>query len=241
MSADLVFHAVSHRYGRHSALENFSVCCVAGNVTCLIGPNGAGKSTALALAAGLLPLASGQITFGPYPVTPVSLPRSSGYLAQQSAFPAALRVREVVEFARRARRTPDGYGAEVAAVTGIDAVWSLQVGQLSGGWVRRLGLAVALVPPADLLLLDEPFVGLDPETLDRVVAYLRRRANAGTAIVMASHDFEVIDLLDARVIVLDEGRLLANVPAGEGSCARSIYRSVLMGRAAEQERIAHAS
>lgn len=139
-----------------------------------------------------------------------------------------LTVAEVLAFAASARRAKGQAHQEIIAATGLEPVVDLKVGQLSGGWVRRLGLATALVPPSELLLLDEPFAGLDPETLDRLVEYLQSRVRVGAVVVLASHDLEVIDLLQPHLAVLDEGKLAALADGG-GAGSRLIYRQTLAG------------
>jgi ABC-type multidrug transport system ATPase subunit len=222
----LTFDGLSLRLGRHEVLSDVSLDCPSGSVTCLIGPNGAGKSTLLALAAGLRKPSAGRVGIGSG-----SGPARDGmpgvaYLPQESHFPGLLTVREVFAFACAARANGAAARHEAAEVSGIESMLDRPVRELSGGWVRRLGLAVALLRPASLLLLDEPFVGLDPQTLDRVLGHLDGRRTAGDTILIASHEFELIDLLPRRVAVLDGGRLRAVLPATMPD-SRHLYRTLL--------------
>ncbi|MBI4458949.1 MAG: ABC transporter ATP-binding protein [Acidobacteria bacterium] len=226
MTPDLLYHGVSRYFGSRAAVRDLTLRCPSGGATCLIGPNGAGKSTALAMAAGLLPPSSGVIRHGQHEVHPLVPSHSTAYLPQHSAFPSVLTVREIMEFARAARRSKPAEWEEIIEVTGLGPAMSLRVGELSGGWTRRLGLASALIPPASLLLLDEPFVGLDPETLDRLVEHLRKRAEAGSVVVLSSHDFEVVDLLEPQVAVLEESKLRAVHQPGAVP-SRILYRETL--------------
>jgi ABC-2 type transport system ATP-binding protein len=226
MSSGLVFDNVGRRFGRCVALDDFDLVCEAGSMTSLIGPNGAGKSTALALAAGLLAPDCGEIRWHSQIIQPRNPPASTGYLPQNSTFHPFLRVEEVLEFTIAARRVGSEARREALAVTGLADVLDRSVGDLSGGWVRRLGLMTALAGAPDLLLLDEPFVGLDPETHDRVMAHLRGRIDSGAIVVVASHDFEALDQLTPKVAVLDEGRLRTTAVPGSGP-SRSLYRQTL--------------
>lgn len=228
MNATLDFDAVSRRFGAVWALRDVSLRCAPGTITCLVGPNGAGKSTALGVATGLLPPSAGRITRGDGTAGVV------GYLPQKSVFPAVLRAGEVFDFTVRAAGAPANARDEIAALGGLAAVLRQPVGELSGGWVRRLGLACALVPPADLVVLDEPFVGLDPETLDRLVAHLERRAAAGTVVLLSTHDFEAADRLRPELVVLDEGRIVQSSPSGQ-TAARALYRTALQREPASRE------
>jgi ABC-2 type transport system ATP-binding protein len=178
------------------------------------------------LAAALLAPSSGRITIAAAPLQPFSQLDAVAYLPQLSSFPGLLTAGEVFEFAAAARGSDAHARSEILAVTGIDAVLNRPVRELSGGWVRRLGLAVSLLPPTDLLLLDEPFVGLDPDTLDRLVAHLERRIAQGAALLLASHEFEVIDELADRVAVLSDGQLRGVFPASSGH-SRTLYRQML--------------
>lgn len=227
-SPALEFRDLCFSFAGRPALRHLDLRCPAGTVTGLVGPNGAGKSTALAVAAGLLVPGSGRVDFGGAAVTPgsaVSSPAGTGYLPQRSAFPPMLRVGEVLRLALAARGSGATVGERVLQVTGLEPWLDRPVGELSGGWVRRLGLASALVTPAALLLLDEPFVGLDPDTVDRLLEHLRARAAGGGTVLVASHDFEVMDQLQPRVAVLDEGVLRG--PVETAASSRAFYRERL--------------
>jgi ABC-2 type transport system ATP-binding protein len=243
MSTSLRFSGVSclfkNRRADVAALESFSLQCNAATVTCLVGPNGAGKSTVLALAAGLIRASAGEITAGNRVVNPAAPPGRLGYLPQQSAFPGVLTVAEVVDFAAAARGSDAARLVQVLAVGGLEAVMQQTIDTLSSGWVRRLGLALALMPPVELILLDEPFVGLDLETLDRTVTHLAQRVEDGAAVLLCSHDFEVIDQLDARVAVLDDGWLLGVEDVGS-SGSRALYRRLLAERPRRERSQLHA-
>jgi ABC-2 type transport system ATP-binding protein len=224
--AGVAFDRVCLHLGRQQVLRDVTLDCPSGSVTCLIGPNGAGKSTLLALAAGLRRPSAGRIRIGSGRQPACDGAPGIAYLPQESRHPGLLTVREVFDFACAARASDASARHEAAGVGGIAAVLDRPVCELSGGWVRRLGLAVALLRPASLLLLDEPFVGLDPQTLDRVLAHVDGRRAAGDAIVIASHEFELVDLLPRRVAVLDRGRLLGAFPATMPD-SRHLYRSLL--------------
>jgi len=207
LKTGLRFANVGRRFGDRVALEDLDLDCPAGTLTCLLGPNGAGKSTALALAAGLLAPTVGEVCFGGRQVLPAVAPETTGYLPQHSAFHPSFTVAEVVDFTVASRSATSGQRHRALEVTGLEGISERFVGELSGGWVRRLGLLSALLGSPALLLLDEPFVGLDPETLDRLVVHLAERVEDGAVIVMASHDFEDLDPFGPRVAVLEEGRL----------------------------------
>ncbi len=217
MTVGLGFDRVTRSFGPIAALEAFDLDCPAGAMTGLLGPNGAGKSTALALAAGLLPPSSGGVAIDGRPVRVATAPESLGYLPQRSAFHRLLRARDILELSVALRGCDEEQRRQALFVTGLDDVLDRPAGQLSGGSQRRLGLLTALVGSPRVLLLDEPFAGLDPQTLDRLVAHLRDRLASNAVVVIASHEFEILDQFGARLAILNEGRLLRNAGSTGGS------------------------
>jgi ABC-type multidrug transport system ATPase subunit len=231
---------VSLNFGKHAALRGIRIQCRAGALTCLVGPNGAGKSTALAIAAGLLRPESGSVAIDGRAIVPFSHTPGVTYLPQSSFFPAPLTAAEVIEFAIEVSGAGGKQCEDVLEVTGIEEILGRKVGELSGGWVRRLGLAVALIQPSQVVLLDEPLVGLDPETLERLLEHVAHLAADGSTVVMATQEFEVIDALAPYVAVLDDGRVAGFFEPRSGR-ARDLYRMALMPpRAHAQTRIANA-
>jgi len=231
MSDGLAFEQVSRRFGSLEALQSLDLRCPPGSSTCIIGPNGAGKSTALALATGLLRPTSGRVTLNGVQLTDLACKDALGFLPQRSTFPGSLRPREILDLCQHACSAPRTMYEAVMHLGGLAAVLDKPVRELSGGWVRRLGLACALIAQAPILLLDEPFVGLDPDTLDRLCEHLRLRSRDGAIVVMTSHAFEEIDGLEPQLAVLNGGRLLTVAPPGSDQ-ARTLYRRMLAHRAA---------
>jgi ABC-type multidrug transport system ATPase subunit len=235
---ELNFDRVSILYGHVAALSDATFKCAAAQVTCLVGPNGAGKTSALASAAGLVRHAAGRIMIGSHEVLPYESIEGRAYLPQNGTFSKLLTVREVLNFAASVTGAPEKQYKRALEATGAHQVFDTKVGQLSGGWERRVGLAWALLQPADILLLDEPLVGLDPETLDRIIAHLARRAKDGDTILLASHDFEAIDALHPAVVVLDKGRVIARFEPEEGEL-RELYRASMKAPAKPRATVTH--
>jgi ABC-2 type transport system ATP-binding protein len=223
---DVTFDGVSVRYGGTIALDRVSFACRAGQVTCLVGPNGAGKSTALATAAGIVRTHAGAVVLGAQRIKPYAPVAGRSYLPQNCAFPRLLVVREVLDFAAAMTGASRAQYQTALDVTAVREVFDRRVNELSGGWERRVALAWTLVQPCDVLLLDEPLVGLDPDTLDRIVEHLAMRAADGGTVAMATHDFEAVASLSPAVVVLSAGRFIkrfdhADVPL------RAAYRAAL--------------
>ncbi len=229
----LTFDRVTVQYGRLRALAEASFVCAPGQVTCLAGPNGAGKSTALAVAAGVIAASSGRISLGADVAAPHRPNCGAAYLWQEGGFPKLLTAREILRFAASTTGARDSDWQTALRVAGIDQIIERRAGELSSGWLRRLGLAWTLLQPADVLLLDEPLAGLDPDTLDRLIEHVGQRAAAGNTVVMTTHEFEPVETLRPDLIVLDQGRVVSHFPAQAGGL-RELYRSALTRTAADE-------
>lgn len=199
-------------YGSTTALQGVSFDLGSG-VAALLGVNGAGKSTLLSVCAGLLAPGTGTARVLSRSLYArgerrVAL-RSVAFMPQHVSFPSVLTAHDVVAYAGWLKGLKGSRAAERAreclAAVGLEAMTNRRCGTLSGGMTRRIALAQALVSDPDVLLLDEPSTGLDPEQRRGMVELIR---SLGTTVLMSSHVVEdVADLAD-RVLVLDGGRLV---------------------------------
>lgn len=208
--------SVSHAYGDRAALTDVSITIEQG-VTALIGVNGAGKSTLLNIAAGGLSPRSGSVLVGGAAVYERrSRRRALGKVAlmpQSATFPGNMTVREVVEYITWMRGArPDEARRRTAraleAVLLTDRADS-KTRDLSGGMLRRVGLAQAIAMDPEVLLLDEPSTGLDPEQRRIMVDRLR---GLDAAVILSSHVMEDVSDLADRVLVLDAGSIAFDGP-----------------------------
>jgi Cu-processing system ATP-binding protein len=207
----IAFRAVTKHYGAIRALERVTFACDAGGVVALLGPNGSGKTTALKAAAGLITPTSGEVVIGPdaQPAANPAARRALSFLPQKVLFPDALTGREVVEFYGALRGAPDARVAEVLSLAALNGAGSRTVATYSGGMVQRLGLAVALLPDAPVLLLDEPTAALDPDGLAAFYNAVEQRKAAGRTVLFTSHQLGDTERLADRFAVLVGGRLVA--------------------------------
>ena len=222
----LVAEGLVARRGGRNVVDGVSLEVEDGQVVGLVGPSGSGKSTTLLLLAGLEPPDAGVVRLdgedlaGLGPAGRQALRRDQVALVFQGyGLLSLLTARENVELPFRvARRDP---GAAAAAATrwlgllGLADRADQRTDQLSGGERQRVALARALAVEPAVLLVDEPTAELDEENRDRAVGLLRDAADRGAAVVVATHDPEVVDLCD-RVVRLVDGRP-ARVPADEAS------------------------
>ncbi|PZQ90752.1 MAG: ABC transporter ATP-binding protein [Leifsonia xyli] len=209
MTSPATLTAVTRRYGEVTALDAVDLTVGEGELVGLLGPNGAGKSTLLSLLQGLRrPQAGTVLLFGKDPRDAAARTRL-GCTPQDTALPDTLRVGEVIDFVggHFAERMPT---AELAAEFGLGELLRRQTGALSGGQRRRLSVALAFVGRPRLVLLDEPTTGLDVDGRRALWDAIRRQHAAGATVIVTSHYLEEIEALAERVVVIADGRIVAD-------------------------------
>jgi ABC-type multidrug transport system ATPase subunit len=230
----IVVDDVSRHFGRRRALNRVNLTCGAGTILGLLGPNGAGKSTLLAILSTLLAPTSGRVRYGEHEARSAGpmLRGRLGLLGHDLYLYPELTARENLEFFARlygldhARdRVSRALGNAGLADRADDAVSGF-----SRGMRQRLALERALLHGPRLLLLDEPFTGLDDASGHALVNRLRGLRDDGAIVIAATHDLDLAEGLLDEVAVLREGRLLA-VPVSSGPL-RERYRDTLLRAAA---------
>ena len=205
------------RFGAHRGVESLSLTVGRGEAVALLGPNGSGKTTSLKAAAGLLRPTSGEVLVGEpgrSAMDPTAREALS-FLPQRVSFPEALSGREALDFYRALRRSTKARVDEVLQLAALNGAGSRAIGTYSGGMVQRLGLAVAMLPNAPVLLLDEPTASLDPDGLCAFYGVVSRHRSEGKSILFTSHQLGDVERLADRIAVLVEGRLVADLSARE--------------------------
>jgi len=208
----LAFDRASHWYGDVVAVNDVT-CAIDAGITGLLGPNGAGKSTMLQMAAGLLAPSSGTVrVYGESPLENPSIFRKVALVPEREALPSMLSARAFVEARAVLLGLRDPKMAALRALTTVemDTVADRKVGGFSKGMRQRTKLAAALVHEPTLLLLDEPFNGLDPRQRMHMMRLLEDRASEGTAVLLSSHILEEIEGVASRILVMLSGRLAAS-------------------------------
>lgn len=211
------FRAFTKRYGGHLAVDALTLRIEPGEVVALLGPNGSGKTTTIKAAAGLVRPTSGTVVLGASAL-PATDPRARtvcSFLPQRVAFPDALTGREVIEFYRRLRGVPAGRTDVVLKFASLNGAGTQSVGTYSGGMIQRLGLAVAMLPDAPALLLDEPTAALDPDGLATFYTLVDERRRRGATVFFSSHQLGDTERLADRVAFLVAGRLAAVLTTAE--------------------------
>jgi Cu-processing system ATP-binding protein len=213
----IVFHSFTKHYGRQRAVEALTLSVGPGEVVALLGPNGSGKTTCLKAAAGLIRPSAGQVMIGdpPRPSSDPEARRILSFLPQRVVFPDSLTGREVVDFYRALRGVAEARTREVLEFASLNGAGDRAVGTYSGGMTQRLGLAVAMLPSAPVLLLDEPTAALDPDGLCAFYGVVQRAQREGRSVLFTSHQLGDVERLADRFAVLVEGRLSASLNAQE--------------------------
>lgn len=214
---------VTFRYPRQDqpALLGVDLRVRRGSVYGLLGPNGSGKTTLISILAGLLPAASGTVLIDGREISTHArdIQDFCSLVPQENAFYPTLTVAENLEFFAQvqaiSRHECRGRIDEVLAITGLERAVGLRADRLSGGMKRRLSVAVGLLNHPLVLFLDEPTVGIDPQSRQFLLEAIRRINAGGTTVVYSSHYMEEIEFLCDDVGILDAGRLLVQGPLGE--------------------------
>jgi len=222
---------VSKRFGAVEALRGLDVEIAPGRTCAILGPNGAGKSTLLRLLAGLSRPSAGELRVLGRRTRGAAARRLVGFVGHATLLYSELSARENLLFTARlyglddAPRRADRLIEELALVGLSDR----RAGTLSRGLAQRLSIARALIHDPSLVLLDEPFTGLDRPAADRLVALLRGLRTDGRTLVLVTHATEQAALVSDQALVIARGRVVHQAVTGEGEAldAAELERAVL--------------
>jgi ABC-2 type transport system ATP-binding protein len=212
--------------GKQHVLKDISFSINDGEVIGLLGPNGAGKSTLMKILVGVWDATSGE----------VQVPKSIGFLPEQNPLYEDMYVREYLRFfveLRTNSQLPISHSQQVEDLierVGLTAEANKRVGQLSKGYKQRVGLAQAMIGDPELLILDEPTTGLDPNQLEDIRALIRNLANPisnsdtvasniqypnGRTVILSTHILQEVKQMCSRVIIIDHGEIKVDKPISE--------------------------
>ncbi|UQX00099.1 ATP-binding cassette domain-containing protein [Streptomyces sp. RerS4] len=215
-------------YGTHRVLDHLTFDVLPGRVTGFLGPNGAGKSTTMRLVLGLDRPTAGTATIGGRPFTALANPlRHVGALLDPQAAHGGRRARDHLLMLAVSNGMSASRVDEVLERTGIGSVARRRIGTFSLGMRQRLGIAAALLGDPGVLLLDEPTNGLDPEGIIWIRELMRGLAAEGRTVLVSSHLMAESASFVDHLVVLGQGRLLADTPIREFIDARSSPRARL--------------
>lgn len=211
----LSVHGLVHRYGDVRAVDGVSFQIAPGETYGLLGPNGAGKTTVISMVAGLIPAHDGTISVLGRPMSPnaVDAKRHVGLVPQELAIYPELSARENLTFFGRLQRLRGKELAhrvdEVIDLIGLSARAKDPAKEYSGGMKRRLNIGIGLLHKPALLILDEPTVGVDPQSRNAILESVEALSVEGMAVLYTTHYMEEAERLCDRVAIIDTGRVQA--------------------------------
>src|SRR5580693_10567819 len=205
---------LTKRYAGRTAVSDISFSVARGEIVGLLGPNGAGKSTTMRILSCFMPATSGTARVAGFDVFHQSdeVRRRIGYMPENNPLYTEMRVREYLKFRARLKglrwRRSRERVTTVMEQCGLTDVGRRVIGQLSKGYRQRVGLADALVHEPDLVILDEPTIGLDPNQI-RSVRQLIKQLGGKHTVLISSHILPEVEMTCNRVLIMREGRILA--------------------------------
>jgi ABC-2 type transport system ATP-binding protein len=206
---------LTKRYGSTVAVRDISFSAEVGEVIGFLGPNGAGKTTTMRILSCFQPPTQGRVTIAGLDIVRDSLEirRRVGYLPESVALYPEMRVKEYLDFRAKLRglsgKKRKSRVKEVLKLCGIDDVSRFVISRLSKGYKQRVGIADCLVHDPDLLILDEPTIGLDPHQIRHVRELIRSLALRHT-ILLSTHRLSEVEMVCDRVLIMNAGRIVAS-------------------------------
>ena len=205
---------VTKRYGNKLAVDDLSFQIDSGEVVGFLGPNGAGKSTTMNMITGYLSATEGSIRVAGFDVLedPLEAKKHIGYLPELPPLYVDMTVREYLNFLydlKKCKEPRKAHLQEICEAVRITDVEDRVIKNLSKGYRQRVGMAGALVGSPDLLILDEPTVGLDPQQIIEIRSLIQELGKRCT-VILSSHILSEVEAVCDRVLVIDHGRLIAD-------------------------------
>jgi ABC-2 type transport system ATP-binding protein len=205
--------AIGKRFGQLTALDGCSFTVERGRMLGFLGPNGAGKTTTMRAIFGLVELDAGSVLWDRRPIGPVERLRF-GYMPEERGLYPRMRVGDQLAYLGRLHgldaRAAHAAASEWLTRLGLAERLDAKVVELSHGNQQRAQLAAALVHTPELLVLDEPFAGLDPVAVRTLAQVLREQAARGVAVLFSSHQLDLVEEICEDVVIVDRGRIVAD-------------------------------
>jgi ABC-2 type transport system ATP-binding protein len=200
-------------YGEQAAVRDVSFSVNKGEIVAFLGPNGAGKSTTMKIMTGYIPASDGEVFIGGIKVDVDELKTRQmiGYLPENNPLYVDMYVREYLEFVGRIYKVKNlkSRVAEMVHAVGLDVEQNKKIGALSKGYRQRVGLAQAIIHDPEVLILDEPTTGLDPNQLVEIRELIRQIGKQKT-VILSTHIMQEVEAICDRVIILSKGQIVAD-------------------------------
>lgn len=212
----IIIDKLSKKYGSQKALDSVSFSIQSGEVVGLLGPNGAGKSTLMKSITGAIVPDSGEIKVNEFSVfhQPVQTKKLIGFLPENNPLYHEMYVREYLKFVADLRNEKKERIEEVIKKVGLTPESHKKIGQLSKGYKQRVGLAQAILSNPEILILDEPTNGLDPNQILEIREVISEIGKQKT-VILSTHIMQEVEALCSRVILLNKGKIVSDSPIEE--------------------------
>ena len=209
----IVVSNITKEYGKQKALNKVSLSVSSGEIVGFLGPNGAGKSTLMKIICCYLPPSEGTIKVCGLDVMEQSMEvrKKVGYLPEHNPLYLDMYVKEYLEFVGRFYHVQNlnKRVAEMVEMTGLSVEQSKKIGQLSKGYRQRVGLAQAIIHDPQVLILDEPTTGLDPNQLSEIRALIKELGKNKT-VMLSTHIMQEVEAICERAIIINKGEIVAD-------------------------------
>ena len=230
-------HGLSKRFGQRKAVDDLTISIPSGSIAGFVGPNGAGKTTTIRLLLGLIRPSAGSATIFGHPLTdPRSYLPRVGALIEAPAFYPSLSGRTNLEVLAQLGGYPRSRVSQLLELVDLSDRAKDPVRKYSQGMKQRLGVAMALLPDPDLLILDEPANGLDPLGIIQMRDMLRHLREQGKTIFLSSHLLGELEQVTDWLVILNQGKVMFSGPAndllhrrGKGASLEEQFLAMLKG------------
>ncbi len=228
---------LTKKYGSHEALRGLTFSVAKGEIVGLLGPNGAGKSTTMKILSAFMPATSGEVIVAGHDVQEeaIEVKKKVGYLPEHPPVYPELRVREYLEYVAELKQVPSKEIKEkvdyVVEKCGLKNRSTQIIGTLSKGYQQRVGIAQALVHSPEVVILDEPTVGLDPVQIVEIRNLIRGLAKAHT-VILSTHILPEVVMTCNRVLLINRGQILVDgsvesLTRGSGESLEQAYLRIV--------------
>ena len=207
---------LTKKFGEQTALNNINLSIEKNEIVGLLGPNGAGKSTLMKSITGVVKIDEGEILFNDKNITqcPIESKKNIGFLPENNPLYQEMFVKEYLNFVADIHKIPSERIDEIIELVGITPEKSKKISQLSKGYKQRVGLAQAILHQPDLLILDEPTNGLDPNQIIEIRKVIKEIGKEKT-IILSTHIMQEVEALCSRVILIHKGNILQDTSIEE--------------------------
>lgn len=207
---------LSKKFDSQTALDNVNIEIKENEIIGLLGPNGAGKSTLMKSVVGVLKIDEGKILFDGKDITEneISTKKSIGFLPENNPLYQEMFVKEYLQFVANIHQVSTERINEIIDLVGITPEKSKKISQLSKGYKQRVGLAQAILHSPDLLILDEPTNGLDPNQIIEIRNVIKEIGKEKT-VILSTHIMQEVEALCSRVILIHEGKIVQDTKIAE--------------------------